>query len=518
MPRFPVRVILAALVSGSFAFATSAKGQAADPAPPAVQELAPAPPPPPPQKNPDASFRGAPKPLSPDAAVTDWASFLGPNHNLVVPETKILDAWPEGGPRAVWEVKKGSGYAAPAVVGESILLFHRVGNNEVLDCLRATTGERHWRIEHPTRYRDRYGYSDGPRASPVVADGLVYTLGAEGRLRCVDLPTGRVRWSRDLRAEFKLKPGFFGCGSTPLVEADKLVVNVGAPAGGPCVAAFDLKSGKLVWGAGGETGWGMSYASPVPATIHGKRRVLVFAGGETDEDEKVTGGLLCVDPATGAVDFTFPWRGNRRESVNASGPLVVGENRVFISECYGAGGALVEITPDMKPRKVWSNQAFGTHFMVALHQSAAGEGAAAGAGGAAAAADALAGHLYGVDGHGPNDAFLACVEAATGKELWRTQPEWKDQVGDRRLTMGTYRAHLLRADGKTFMLGEFGHLLRVELTPQGFAEKQRAWLFAASETWTPPVLSRGLLYVCQNNPDPRGRTEPRLICCDLRAP
>jgi hypothetical protein len=84
--------------------------------------------------------------------------------------------------------------------------------------------------------------------------------------------------------------------------------------------------------------------------------------------------------------------------------------------------------------------------------------------------------------------------------------------------MGTYRAHLMRADDKTFMLGEFGHLLRVELTPTGYAERQRAWLFAAGETWTPPVLSRGLLYVCQNTPDARRTTGPRVICYDLRAP
>lgn len=510
MPRFSYAAVLSTAALGILAFASTLQTQAqsvapsaADPAPPVAQVLAPVPPPPA-RKNPDVTFRGAPEPLAAGARTTDWPSFLGPAHNLVVPETKILDAWPDGGPRPVWEVTKGSGYAAPAVVGAALILFHRVGNSEVLDRLRADTGERFWRAEFPTGYRDRYGYSDGPRASPVVAGDAVYALGAEGRLRCVDLPTGRVRWARDLRAEFKLKPGFFGLGSTPLVEGDKLVVNVGAPAGGPCVAAFDLATGRMAWGAGGDTGWGMSYASPVPATIHGERRVLVFAGGETAAGEKVTGGLLCIDPADGAVDFAFPWRGDRRESVNAANPLVVGDNRVFVSECYGAGGALVEVTPDFKPRKVWSNEAFGTHFTIAQHQDASGR-----TGG---------GHLYGVDGHGPNDAFLTCVEADTGKELWRTQPEWQEPVGDRRPVMGTYRAHLMRADGKTFMLGEFGHLLRVELTPRGYAERQRAWLFAASETWTPPVLSRGLLYVCQNNPDARGKTGPRLICYDLRAP
>ena len=447
---------------------------------------------PPAKANAQATFHAAPKPLPAGAVVADSVGFLGPNHNMIIPETKLLDAWPQGGPRAVWEMNKGSGYAAPAVVGERLILFHRVGDHDTVDCLRAATGERYWQFDYPTTYRDRYGYSDGPRATPVVGHDSVYVFGNEGKLHCLELTTGRLRWARDLRKEFKLRAGFFGLGSTPLIEGDKLIVNVGAVPDGPCVIALDCKTGKVLWGSGKD--WAMSYASPVPATIHGKRRVLVFAGGETNIGEPVTGGLLCIDPVDGKLDFAFPWRGDRRESVNASNPLVFG-NRVFISECYGAGGAMIEISPDFKPTLLWENKGFGTHFMVALHQD---------------------GFLYGVDGHGPNDAFLACVDAATGKEQWKMQPEWKEPVGERLLIAGTYRAHLLQSDGKTWMLGEFGHLLRVELTPKEFKEKQRAWLFAASETWTPPVLSHGLLYICQNNPDGRSKKEPRVICYDLR--
>jgi outer membrane protein assembly factor BamB len=319
-------------------------------------------------------------------------------------------------------------------------------------------------------------------------------MGVEGKLHCLDLATGAVRWKRDVLADFKLTPNFFGVGSTPLVEGDKLVVNVGAK-GGPCVAAFDVTSGKLVWGAGEQ--WGPSYASPVPATVHGKRRVFVFAGGESTPP---TGGLLCIDPATGKVDFTFPWRGRRRESVNASSPLVIDGGKVFVSEAYGAGGALLDLLPDGSFKELWTNDAFGTHFMMAVRK---GE------------------HLYGVDGHGPNDAFLVCVELATGKEVWRMQPEWDQTLdrgaGPRKVRLGTYRAWLMPVDGRHLVLGEYGHLLWAELSPAGFKELGRAQLFLAGESWTPPVLSHGLLYVCQNSPatDPAG-VPPRLLCYDLR--
>ncbi|CAA9429154.1 MAG: hypothetical protein AVDCRST_MAG64-3358 [uncultured Phycisphaerae bacterium] len=471
-----------------------------DPAPPTANDLAEAAPAKP-TVHPDATFHAAPKPLPPGAVTHDWPSLLGPTHNMVSTETKLLGRFPAGGPRLVWQVKKGSGYAAPAIAGEHLVVLHRVGDEEVVDCVHRDTGARFWRVTYPTTYRDRYGYNDGPRAAPVIAGGHVYTLGVEGKLHCIELATGRVKWQRHLNEEFKLRQNFFGCGTAPLVEAGKVIVNVGAK-GGPTVAGFDAETGTMAWGAG--EAWGQSYAAPVPATLHGKRRVLVFAGGEGEEREKPSGGLMCLDPATGAVDFTFPWRGRPRESANASSPLVIGDDRVFISECYGSGGAMLKVAPDLKSAEaVWTNEEFGTHFMVAVHRD---------------------GHLYGVDGHGPHDAFLACVDATTGDEAWRTQPEWRETVQPpggapaQALSLGTYRAWLMPVgDGRVLCLGEYGHLLWVDVSPKGFKEIDRTRLFLATETWTPPVISRGLLYVCQNGKDRLTGTGPRLLCYDLRA-
>lgn len=482
--------VLVGMTTGTFADGAPF----ADPAQPRVNEL-PAVAAPAAATNADVTFHAAPKPLPAGAVTGDWPHFLGPSYDYRSPETKLLQKFGDNGPPLVWEMKKGSGYAAPVVVGERLVLFHRVGDEERVDCLHPATGQRYWSFAYPTNYADRYGYSDGPRASPTIAGDSVFTFGAAGKLHCLELATGRVRWMRDIPGDFKLSQNFFGVGSTPLVEQGKVIVNVGAK-NGPCVAAFDVKTGAMVWGAG--DAWGPSYASPIPATVHGKRRVFVFAGGESHPP---TGGVLCVDPATGAVDFTFPWRGNRRESVNASSPLVLDGRRLFISESYGAGGTLLDLLPGGAARPLWANDAFGTHFMLAVRKD---------------------GHLYGVDGHGPHDAFLVCVELETGKEVWRTQPEWEQTVqgraGPRRMRMGTYRAWLMPVDGRHLMLGEFGHLLWADLSPPGFKELSRAQLFLAGETWTPPALSRGLLYVCQNASSlDASATRPRLFCYDLRA-
>jgi outer membrane protein assembly factor BamB len=479
---------LAILLASAIAF--SADGPPfTDPAPPAVKspdDIAPAA-----QKNPDTTFHIAPKPLDKTAVVQDWPCLLGPTHNGFSTETKLLQKFPPGGPTLVWEMTKGEGYAQPAVVGERLILFHRVANNETVDCLQAATGQRFWRYEYPTAYLDQYGYCNGPRSSPAVAGDNVITIGAEGKLHCLQLRNGHVLWSRDLRKEFKLPQNFFGVGASPLIEGDKVIINVGAP-GGPCVAAFDIKTGKMLWGAGRE--WGPSYASPVPAVVQGKRRVFVFAGGKSQPPD---GGLLCIDPENGHVDFTFPWRGTRHDSVNASSPVIIG-NQVFISECYGSGGIMLDIQPNLTAKTAWTNPQFGTHFMTAIPKD---------------------GYLYGVDGHGPEDAFFCCIDAKTGKEMWRTQPEWpetlKTRTGSRDTTLGTYRCNLLLIDGRCLCLGEYGHILWLDLNPQGYKQTARAWLVSASETWTPPVVSHGLLYICQNTAGSAG--EPmRLLCYDLR--
>ena len=433
--------------------------------------------------------RQPPKPLSPDAVTHDWRSFLGPTHNAVSTETHLTRTLP---PPLVWTFEKGTGYTSPAIAGDRLVFFHRVGDREVVECLHSETGQPRWQFRYATAYRDRYGYNNGPRSSPVIDGERVYTMGAEGKLHCFDLSNGDEVWSRELRAEYDVGQDFFGTASTPLADNGLLIVMVGAP-GGPCVVAFDEATGREVWRAGE---WGPSYASPVPATLHGERRVLVFAGGESTPP---TGGLLSIDPADGAVDFAFPFRSRTHESVNASCPVVF-DDTVFISASYRTGGALVRVLPDFTPQVVWTTQEFALHFNTAIHKD---------------------GYLYGFDGRNQGDASLACIDAADGRVVWREAPQWTETVEQagrlRQARVGTARGSLLAVDGQFLAIGELGHLLWLDLTPDGYREVSRAWLTAAQESWTLPVLSRGLLYVAQNARDILTGANPRLLCYDLRA-
>ncbi|MCC6392208.1 MAG: PQQ-like beta-propeller repeat protein [Bryobacterales bacterium] len=482
------RAALPLIAASGFAFAAD---EFHDPAPPKAEKLTPIDTPPA-KANPTVRFHAKPKPLAPGAVTHDWTSFLGPTHNAISTETKLLHEWEKSGPPLVWEMRTGSGYSSPAIAGERLVFFHRQENREKVECLRAESGEKYWEFRYPTQFEDRYGYNNGPRASPVIDGERVYTYGAEGKLHCFRLETGQLYWKRDLAVEFKVPQDFFGTATTPLIEGGLLIINVGAP-GGPMVAAFDKISGRMVWGAGKE--WGPSYASPVPAVVHGKRRVFVFAGGES---RPPAGGLIMLDPKNGAIDFTFPWRSKSYESVNAASPVATG-NQVFISASYKTGGALLNVLPDGKSSVAWTSNEIGTHFNTAVYRD---------------------GYLYAFDGRNEPDASLVCVEWKTGKVMWRVNPEWEQTLTfngeSRKQTLGTFRGTLLWADGHFLCLGELGYLLWLDLTPKGYRQHARAWLFAARETWSLPVLSHGLLYISQHSRDMLNQTPPRLLCYDLR--
>lgn len=482
------------LVVAIFIFAAATNMRAAehsDPATPKVSEIKPGTSTL--QAHPSVTFHKAPKPLPAGAVTSDWPCFLGPTHDMRTTETKILKHWEKSGPPLVWEMKRGTGYASPSIAQDRLIYLHREGDEEIVECLKPDSGERYWRYAYATDYRDTYGYNNGPRASAIIDGAKVYTYGAQGKLHCLALATGQVLWSRAINDEFKVPQDFFGTATSPLLEGNLLIINVGAPQG-PCVAAFDKDNGKMAWGADAE-GWGPSYASPVGATMHGERRVFVFAGGKS---KPPAGGLVSLNPKNGAVDFTFPWRSKSFESVNASCPVVIG-NQVFISATYQTGGAMLNILPGFKHQVAWTSDDFGIHFMTPIHKD---------------------GYLYGFDGRHDSNSALACVDIKTGKEMWRETPRWKETVTmngqQREIEVGDFRGSLLEADGHFFCLGEAGHLQCWDLTPKGMKEISRAWLFAANETWTPLVLCKGLLYAVQNHPDDLNKTPARLMCFDLR--
>jgi outer membrane protein assembly factor BamB len=428
---------------------------------------------------------GPPPDLRTRKTGSDWPGFLGPLGTSVSPENGILAPWPAKGLHLVWQKQTGVGYGMPSVSRGRLFLFDRRGDKERLLCLKSETGDFLWKYEYPTAYDDAYGYDNGPRCCPVVDDDRVYTYGAEGVLHCLRVLDGKPLWKVDTRKEFHVVPNFFGVGSTPAVEGDLLIVQVGGTRDGDDVpftelrgnksgvVAFDKRTGKVRYRVSDELA---GYASPVPATVNGRRWCFVLARG----------GLIGLEPATGKVHFHFPWRSRKVESVNASNPVVVGD-RVFISETYGPGSALLKVKPG-GCEVVWSDEkardkSMQCHWMTPIYHD---------------------GYLYGCSGRHPENAELRCIELATGKVMW-SEPD---------LT----RTSLLLVDGHFVCLGEDAVLRLLKVNPKKYEEVSRLVVRDPSQAaedappllerpcWAAPILAHGLLYV-------RGRD--RLVCLEL---
>ncbi len=421
---------------------------------------------------------------------SDWPGFLGPTGDGISSEKGIIAPWPKQGLRIVWHKTVGVGYGMPSISRGRLFQFDRHGDQARLTCMKSETGEELWKFEYPTDYKDHFGYDTGPRCCPVVDDDRVYLFGAEGMLHCVRVEDGKPLWKVDTAKEFGVVQNFFGVGSTPVIEGDLLIVQVGgSPKGadpfptldqkgnGSGIVAFDKLTGKARYQSTDELA---SYAGPVLATIGGRRWCFVFARG----------GLTGFDPATGKVDFHFPWRARVIESVNAANPVVVGD-RVLISEAYGPGSALVKVKL-IGCDLVWSDEDRGRnksllcHWSTPIHQG---------------------GYIYGSSGRHSSNAELRCIELATGKITWRKT--------------GLGHCSLLSVDGHLVVVSEEGVMLLLKVNPDRYEEVSRfdpidprqlprpgvepAYLLEYP-CWAAPILSNGLLYV---------RGKDRLVCMEL---
>ena len=390
------------------------------------------------------------------AVSADWPQFLGPNRDGVYPGNDLAGQWPAGGPSILWKKDIGQGFAGPVVASGKLVLFHRMEDRETVDCLDAKTGNPLWRGQYPTHYQDDFGFDEGPRATPTIVDGKIFTFGAEGVLTCWNLADGKSIWRVDTKESFTAPKGFFGMACSPLVDGSTVIVNIGG-GNGAGVVAFDKSTGKVLWKATDDEA---SYSSPVAATIGGKRYALVFNRA----------GLVALDPTSGKQYFRFPWRSRSHASVNAATPLVI-DNRIFLSASYGTGAALL-VFKESGPQTIWSgDNILSNHYATSVYHD---------------------GFLYGFDGRQETGPNLRCVEVKSGAVKWS-----QDSFG-----AGT----LMLAGDRLLILTEKGELILAPAMPDGFRPRARAQILPF-DSRAYPALADGLYYA---------RSKDKLVCVSLR--
>jgi outer membrane protein assembly factor BamB len=397
--------------------------------------------------------------LASAASAGDWPQILGLHRNGVADDERIVDGFPAGGPKPLWTRPVGEGFAGVAVRDGQVALFHRVDDSERLELLEGRTGAPVWQSDKPAGYAGGVASDTGPRCVPIVKKDRVIVFGAEGLLRCIDRKTGKELWSDPTRETFGVPESYFGAGSSPLIEGDLVLVNVGGARQNAGVVAFDLKTGDVKWKATGEQA---SYSSPVVATLGGKRQAIFVTR------------LACVglDPATGKVLWSFPF-GARGPTVNAANPVLLGD-RLFLTASYGVGAVFRKVSA-AKAEELWSNgDLLSSQYTTPIEHE---------------------GVLYGIDGRQDvGDAALRCIDPATQKVLWS-----QDGFG---------YATLIKADGKLLVQKTDGTLVLVRPGKTGYRELAQASL--TQGTARPlPALSNGLYFV---------RDEETLYCYDLSRP
>jgi outer membrane protein assembly factor BamB len=384
----------------------------------------------------------APAP-TPTAAktVAPWPGFRGPDRDGIVRGVRIATDWSRSPPVALWRRPVGPGWSSFAVGGDLLYTQEQRGDDEVVACYHLTTGRPVWRHHDAARFWESNAGA-GPRATPTLSDGRVYTCGATGIVNALDAADGTVVWSRNAASDTGKKVPGWGFAGSPLVVDDLVLV---AAAGR--LIAYDRTTGEPRW-LGPTGGWG--YSSPHLLTLGGVKQVVLLNGA----------GAISVAPATGTPLWTYPWRGDGivQPALTADGDVLIGTGSGLgagaetgvrrLAVAHGPGGWTAE--------ERWTSVGLKPYFNdFVVH----------------------AGHAFGFDG-----SLLACIDLADGKRTWK---------GGR---YGHGQVILLAEQGLLLVLSEKGELALVEATPEQFKELTR---FPAIEgkTWNHPVLVGDVLLV-----------------------
>src|SRR5262245_743766 len=378
------------------------------------------------------------------AGAAGWAQWGGPHRNFIVDVTGLASSWPAAGPKTIWRRPLGEGYSPIAVDRGRLYTMYQRGEDEVVVAMNAATGETVWEYAYRAPITVNMSRAPGPRATPLVAGDLLYTVGATGKLHALGALKGDVVWRHDLFEEFKGQVQDEYYSASPLAFRNTIIVPVGGP--GAAVMAFDAKSGAVAWKA---LDGGISYASPILIDVAGTEQAVLMMELE----------VIGIDPATGRLLWRHPHRNQTK--TNVSTPVWGPGNLLFCSSAYDSGSRVLELTRDGAAttlKELWYHRQLRVHQTDAIR---------------------IGDVVYGSSGDFGPTPFTA-VNVRTGDVLWQ----------DRSVPKSSF----IYADGRFIMLGEDGELLLATPAADGLKIHSRAQVMAAT-SWTPPSLAGTTLYL-----------------------
>jgi outer membrane protein assembly factor BamB len=370
----------------------------------------------------------------------DWPQWRGPNRDGISTERGLLKTWPAGGPRLAWKVSgAGDGYSSFAVAGGKVYTMGARGGTEYVMAFNAADGKKLWETKLGDRFSNDMG--DGPRGTPTIDGNRLYASGGSGDVAALDLATGKPVWAINVLRAFGGSNIRWGFSESPLVLADRILINAGARSAS--VVALKKTDGSVLWKSGNDEA---GYSSAILHEVGGVRQAIFFTASRA----------LGVDVQTGKPLWDYTRVSNR--TANIATPVVRG-NRVFVSSGYDTGGALLEITN--AGGSVSAKEVYFTREMMNHHASAI----------------LVGDHLYGF-----SNSILTAMNFDTGQVAWK----------DRSVGKGS----MAYADDRLYLFSENGVVGLAEASPAGYREHGRFQIQTGNaKTWSHPVVANGTLYL-----------------------
>jgi outer membrane protein assembly factor BamB len=370
----------------------------------------------------------------------DWPQWRGPNRDGRSAERGLLKTWPAGGPPLAWQAKgAGEGYSSFAAADGRLITLGARGDREYVIAFDAASGKQLWATAHGRRFGNDRG--DGPRGTPTVEGDRIYAFGASGDLSVLEASSGKVLWAVNVLQKFGGSNITWGLSESPLVLADRILVNAGGPQSS--IVALNKKDGAVLWRSQSDEA---GYSSAVLHEGGGVREAIFFTGQRA----------LGVDVADGRLLWSYDKVANG--TANIATPIVRG-NHVFLSSDYGTGAALLELTPgggSVRAREVYFTKEMRNHH----------------------ASSVLVGdYLYGF-----SSAILTAMRFDSGQVAWRDRSVGKGSV--------------VFADERLYLFSENGVVGLAEAAPDAYREHGRFQIKTGSlPTWAHPIVSGGKLFL-----------------------
>ncbi len=390
-----------------------------------------------------------------------WPNLSGPNFNSTSQETKLSTNNLTDENR-IWTVEIGSGYSTPVVGRDHLYVFHRLGDEEIIESRELSNGSLQWQFGSPTAYECPVEYSNGPYSTPALDENSLYAIGTESKLYCINRADGELKWMRDLQQDYEPEAWDFPVGSSPLVINGKIYINLGGTKGKSTIVAVDAESSETLWTSMED---GRSYATPRYAVIHGTPHLIVL----TDHY------LASLNPDDGKVRWQVEFGVKKSPNrVNAVSPLIV-EDKIIATAGPGGGVICLQVQPDGSYRQLWTDRRnLDSQFNNIT---------------------CVSGSIYGFTSKWNRHALLRCLSLETGEIQW----EWSSKL---------MRGSMIAADGKLFLLGEEGEFAVVELR----SDQLKVLLepdqpIVKGPSYSAPVIANGKLIL---------RDESKLQAWDIR--